>query len=104
MAEAKSGQIVNVMKEERLFPPPKEFAKKACIGSMKQYEKMWKEAAADPGAFWGKMGGECIGSSLTPKCWSGTSPLPNGLSAARPMFPTTASTPIWTPLGETRRP
>jgi acetyl-CoA synthetase len=58
MAEVKSGQIVNVMKEERLFPPTKEFAEKACIGSMKQYEKMWKEAAADLAAFWGKMGNE----------------------------------------------
>jgi acetyl-CoA synthetase len=58
MAEAKSGQIVNVMKEERLFPPSEEFAAKACIGSMEQYEKMWKEAAADLEGFWGKMANE----------------------------------------------
>ena len=55
MAEAKSGQIVNVMKEARLFPPPKEFAAKARIGSMEQYEKLWKEAAGDLEGFWGKM-------------------------------------------------
>ena len=58
MAEAKSGQIVNVMKEERLFPPPKEFAEKARIGSLEQYEKMWKEAAGDIEGFWGKMADE----------------------------------------------
>ncbi len=58
MAEAKSGQIVNVMKEARLFPPPKEFAAKARIGSMEQYEKLWKEAAGDLEGFWGKMGHE----------------------------------------------
>ena len=29
MAELQSGQIVNVMKEERLFPPSKEFSAKA---------------------------------------------------------------------------
>ena len=58
MAEPKSGQIVNVMKEERLFPPSKDFAAKARIGSFEQYEKLWKEAAGDVGAFWGKMGGE----------------------------------------------
>ena len=58
MAEAKSGQIVNVMKEARLFPPPKEFAAKARIGSMEQYEKLWKEAAADLEGFWGKMADE----------------------------------------------
>ena len=56
MAEAKSGQIVNVMKEERLFPPPKEFAAKARIGSMEQYEKLWKEAAADLEGFLGQDG------------------------------------------------
>ena len=58
MAEAKSGQIVNVMKEARLFPPPKEFAAKAKIGSLEQYEKLWNEAAGDLEAFWGKMAGE----------------------------------------------
>ena len=58
MAEAKSGQIVNVMKEERLFPPPKEFAAKARIGSMEQYEKLWNEAAGDLEGFWGKMAHE----------------------------------------------
>ncbi|MBN2024470.1 MAG: acetate--CoA ligase [Pirellulales bacterium] len=58
MAEAKSGQIVNVMKEARLFPPPKEFSSKARIGSMQDYEKLYKEAAADPEVFWGKMAKE----------------------------------------------
>ncbi len=58
MAEAKSGQIVNVMKEGRLFPPPAEFAGKARINSMEQYEQMWKEAAGDLEAFWGKMADE----------------------------------------------
>ena len=58
MAQAKSGQIVNVMKEERLFPPPKEFSAKARISSMQQYEKMWKEAADDLEGFWGRMGHE----------------------------------------------
>jgi acetyl-CoA synthetase len=58
MAEAKSGQIVNVMKEERLFPPSQEFAARACIGSMPQYEQMWKEAAADLEKFWDKFGKE----------------------------------------------
>ncbi len=58
MAEAKSGQIVNVMKEERLFPPPAEFAAKARISSMEQYQKMWDEAARDIEAFWNKFASE----------------------------------------------
>ena len=51
-----SGQIVNVMKEERLFPPSKEFAAKARIGSFEQYEKLWKEAAGDIEGFLGQNG------------------------------------------------
>ncbi len=58
MAEDKSGQIDTVMKEERLFPPPKAFAEKARIGSMEEYERLWKEAAADMEGFWGKLAGE----------------------------------------------
>ncbi|MHB8900715.1 MAG: acetate--CoA ligase [Thermoguttaceae bacterium] len=55
MAEEKSGHIVNVMKETRLFPPPKEFTEKARIKSMDEYQKLWDEAAADPAKFWGEM-------------------------------------------------
>ena len=58
MAEDKSGQIDTVMKEERLFPPPKAFAEKARIGSMEEYERLWKEAADDTEGFWGKLAGE----------------------------------------------
>jgi len=47
MAQARSGEIVNVMKEERLFPPSSEFSARARIGSLEQYEKLWNEAAQD---------------------------------------------------------
>jgi len=52
MANEKSGHIVNVMKESRLFPPSEEFSSKARIKSMEEYQKLWEEAAADPGKFW----------------------------------------------------
>ncbi len=58
MAEEKSGHIVNVMKETRLFPPPKEFSEKAKVKSMEEYQKLWDEAAADPAKFWGDMAKE----------------------------------------------
>ena len=58
MASQKSGQIVNVMKEARVFPPPKEFAANAHIKSLEEYEKMWNEAAQDLEGFWGKLAGE----------------------------------------------
>jgi len=46
------------MQEDRLFPPPAEFAAQARIGSLAAYEALWKEAAADTEAFWGKLAGE----------------------------------------------
>ncbi len=55
MANEKSGHIVNVMKESRLFPPSEEFSSKARIKSMEEYQKLWDEAAADPGKFWGDL-------------------------------------------------
>jgi acetyl-CoA synthetase len=58
MAQARSGEIVNVMKEERLFPPSSEFSARARIGSLEQYEKLWNEAAQDIEGFWGKLASE----------------------------------------------
>jgi len=58
MADEKSGHIVNVMKEERLFPPTEEFSSKARFKSMEEYQKVWDEAAADPEKFWGDMAKE----------------------------------------------
>ncbi len=58
MAPQTAGQIVNVMKEERIFPPPAEFAARARISSPRQYDEMCREAAADLEGFWGKLAAE----------------------------------------------
>ena len=58
MAEQPGGRVDSVMQEERLFPPPADFAAKAHIGSLADYEKMWNDAAADIEAFWGKLAAE----------------------------------------------
>jgi acetyl-CoA synthetase len=52
MAASPGGQIDTVMHEERLFPPPKEFAARAGIKSLPEYQALWDKAAADPGKFW----------------------------------------------------
>jgi acetyl-CoA synthetase len=47
-----SSNITSVLKETRQFPPPPEFAKKAHIKSLADYEKLYQRAAADPEGFW----------------------------------------------------
>ena len=58
MSQDASGQISTVMQEERLFPPSTAFAKAAHIGSLEQYETLWKQAAEDSEGFWGKLAEE----------------------------------------------
>lgn len=95
MSMRKSGQIVNVMKEGRLFPPPAEFAAKARIRSLAEYERMCKEAAADPEGFSAQLAGELHWFTPYDEVLRWNAPLPSGSSAVRRMFPTTASTPTW---------
>jgi acetyl-CoA synthetase len=55
---ASAGQLDSVMQEERRFAPPAEFAAKARIKSLAEYERMWNEAAANIEKFWGDLAGE----------------------------------------------
>src|SRR6266511_795897 len=48
---AKAG-IESVLKEERIFEPPKDFSAKAHIQSFQDYEKLYKQAEEDPEGFW----------------------------------------------------
>ncbi len=58
MAAKTSGQLDNVMQENRKFPPSAEFAAQAKIPSLAAYEKLWQEAAADIEGFWGGLAKE----------------------------------------------
>jgi acetyl-CoA synthetase len=49
MAQNTSGTS---MEQNERFAPPKEFASKAAIGSMEQYEKLYKQSVDDPDKFW----------------------------------------------------
>ena len=55
MSDDTSGQIDNVMQEDRLFPPSAEFSAKAEISSMEQYQKLYDAAKNDPDTFWGEV-------------------------------------------------
>ncbi|MBM3833280.1 MAG: acetate--CoA ligase [Verrucomicrobia bacterium] len=52
--EAVATNITSVSKEARVFPPPKEFSKKAHIKSLAQYRKLYVESIQAPEKFWDK--------------------------------------------------
>jgi acetyl-CoA synthetase len=44
--------ITSVLKESRTFPPPPEFAARAWVKSLAEYEAMWRRAREQPEEFW----------------------------------------------------
>ncbi len=46
------------LQENRLFPPPAEFAAKAHVKSLDDYERMYRRSVDDPEAFWAEAAGE----------------------------------------------
>jgi acetyl-CoA synthetase len=50
--------IDSMLQENRVFPPSAEFSAKAHIKSLEEYERIYKEAAEDPEAFWSKIAHE----------------------------------------------
>ncbi|NVB83637.1 MAG: acetate--CoA ligase [Kofleriaceae bacterium] len=53
-----SSSITSVLTENRSFPPPKEFSAGAKVGSMADYEALYRRADQDPDGFWGDVAGE----------------------------------------------
>ncbi len=51
-------EIESVLNEDRSFPPPPEFVKRARIGSEAEYQKLWEESVRDPEGFFGRMADE----------------------------------------------
>ncbi|MGB8145852.1 MAG: acetate--CoA ligase [Chromatiaceae bacterium] len=44
--------IASSLAERRVFPPPREFAAKARIGSLEAYQALYRHSVADPEGFW----------------------------------------------------
>jgi acetyl-CoA synthetase len=53
-----SSSITSVLTETRSFPPPAEFAKAAKVGSVAEYEALYRRADEDPEGFWAEVAGE----------------------------------------------
>ncbi|HLA95069.1 MAG TPA: AMP-binding protein, partial [Pyrinomonadaceae bacterium] len=49
-----SNTIESLSNEQRVFPPPAEFAANAHVKSFAEYEQLYDDAAKDPAAFWAK--------------------------------------------------
>ncbi len=47
--------IESILQENRLFPPPSDFAENAMIGSMEKYKEIYDKAKADPEGFWAEL-------------------------------------------------
>jgi acetyl-CoA synthetase len=52
MSSGAASNITSILRETRLFPPPPEFAARALIGSVAEYERLWQRAKDDPRGFW----------------------------------------------------
>jgi len=50
--------IDSVLSEDRVFPPPEQFARQAHIKSVEELERLRAEASADPEGFWARMAEE----------------------------------------------
>src|SRR6266536_1238781 len=52
MSSPETSHITSVLKETRQFPPPADFAARAHVKSLADYEKLWQRAKDDPEGFW----------------------------------------------------
>jgi acetyl-CoA synthetase len=53
-----SQNIDSTLREDRVFPPPAEFSRKAHIKSLEEYEALYQKSIADPEGFWAEAAAE----------------------------------------------
>ncbi len=58
MTIASQPNIDSVLTEKRVFECPDEFRSRAHVQGMEEYERLYREAAADPAKFWGEIAQE----------------------------------------------
>ncbi len=47
-----NSNLSSILRESRVFPPPKDFAAKAHIKSLEEYESLYRRSVEDPEGFW----------------------------------------------------
>ncbi|MFA5317405.1 MAG: acetate--CoA ligase, partial [Dehalococcoidales bacterium] len=55
--EAEGKAITSMMEENRVFPTPEDFQKKAVLRSFKEYRALYNWSVADPESFWSEIAG-----------------------------------------------
>jgi len=58
VATPQNQDLDSTLREDRVFPPPPEFAAKAHIKSLEEYETLYARSIADPEAFWAEAASE----------------------------------------------
>jgi acetyl-CoA synthetase len=54
MSTGPAANITSVLRETRQFAPPPEFAARALVPGMAEYQRLWQQARDDPEGFWGE--------------------------------------------------
>src|SRR3990167_3773607 len=52
--------IESILKEQRQFPPPESFRKKAVIRDFQDYKNEWNRSIKDPEGFWGEIASDFV--------------------------------------------
>ncbi len=52
--------IESLLSEKRVFKPSREFSKKARVGSLKEYQKLYRESIEKPDQFWAREASELV--------------------------------------------
>jgi hypothetical protein len=50
--------LSSILREHRVFPPPPEFAAKAHVKSLEEYETLYRRSIQDPEGFWAEVARE----------------------------------------------
>ena len=75
--------IDSTLRENRVFPPPPEFAAQAHIKSLAEYEALYKQSIDDPEAFWAKAAGELDWFKRWDKVLEGSFPSAKGFTGGK---------------------
>jgi acetyl-CoA synthetase len=67
--------IESTLHEQRVFSPPADFAAKARIKSMAEYERLYRRSVEDPEGFWAEIAGEVVWQRPWQKVLDWTPPL-----------------------------